>query len=196
MRNLIALTGPQRSGKNEVVEVLKERGFQHLSLSQPFKDIAHDWAGRTFTDAEKDTKFECLNGRTPREFYIQVATAEQFVPSLWVCKMLYEVNQPDCVIESVGNQRQWWEILRIAKPDRALVVRIVRPNFEWKDNRGWIRDPHPNALILNNGTLKELWNKADTLPLHVNDSAKRSKDVPEEYETFLRQTTLNMFEVE
>lgn len=152
---MIGLSGPQRSGKTTVLDILcKNHRFHRMSIADQIKAHAHQLVGRAFTEAEKDAPQDFLNGKTPRDLYIMVGNMDDLVHNLWVNKMFrtqYEGADEFHVVESVGKMFQMVEIVRYCERarDGVVILDIRRPGFEYKDTRTPIQDTYP-TLYLNN----------------------------------------------
>jgi len=123
---IIGLTGPQRAGKTTILCLLATKHrFHPMSIAALIKDEAHRYVGKTYSDEEKDRPMPELGGKTPRDLYIQVGNLDETVRDLWVKRMFRSQYQgPDewHVIESVGKQFQYTEIVRMCERARDGVV--------------------------------------------------------------------------
>lgn len=184
---VIALHGPQRSGKNTVVDIIKSyrsraKGF---ALSTRIKMFTHDILGKLFVEDDKDDPI--LNGHTPRDAYIYIGNMDQYDPGLWArlsgrevekwcaaCHMnsYGEIENPGvvAVIESIGKQPQWWALLEVLhKTCDVVLVGVERPGHEYLDNRTPIFDYCRNYTIVNDGTPSDLNGKVIHLLRLVED---------------------------
>lgn len=176
---VLGIFGPQRAGKNEVVSYLvNHHNFVSLSISAPIKRLAHTFAGCIFTDAEKDVPQPRLNGRTPRELYIQFGQLDEYAPNLFVdfiIEAMNGLNGTRFVIESVGKQAQWDRILDIAKPPVKALLSLTRPGCEWKDTRQVIADYQPVFHIDNNSDVAALYNRVGRVVPMILESRPRKR---------------------
>jgi len=182
---IIALHGPPRSGKNEFVLLAqKELPFlDHFSLSSRIKEVAHKVMGAVFPESLKEAQLPSLNSRSPRDLYIHAGNFDTFDPGLWAkhtSKEILASNLPSegivAVIESVGKQPQWNELIQNLSAQFTLVlVEISRPGYSYTDNRSPIVDNRENFHLLNNGSVedfqklvKELLNRVSSLDIDRN----------------------------
>lgn len=162
---IIGLTGPQRSGKDEVCSVVvREIGAKYLSIADEIKLACREFFLDQFKDDDKDKKVPWLANHTPRDLMIHVGQLDEFNGSLWVDRMMKRKYQgPDVlhVISSVGKPVQWKAIQKFClnQRDRCALVRVSRPGTSFADNRRDVEDYRLTPLIKNEGTLDDLQRK-------------------------------------
>jgi len=151
-KTIVGVFGPPRCGKNTAVDVfVREHGYTALSISHEIKNYSHKLVGRTFDESEKDIVFECLNGHTPRNLYIEIGQLEKYDPYMWVSKVADVIDESSCkdfIIESVGNQGQWNYLLDVFRNETLILLGIERPGFGW-DSRTPIDDYEQINIIHN-----------------------------------------------
>lgn len=163
---IVGLFGPQRSGKNEVVNHLVEKhGFVGLSISHAIKEHAYRLLDiPAFPDAVKDTPQVILNGKTPRDLYVHIGQIDEYKPALWVDHVVASMaGNPNgnYVIESVGKLIQWKALL-LNSPIRDIeLVEVRRPGKFYQDNRSHIYDRYFTSVIENVFDIKWLHNQVD-----------------------------------
>lgn len=166
-KTIIGLFGPPRAGKNEVVKRLLGRpGYVHLSISQAMKNLSHKAAGQVYTDAEKDVPQRTLQGRRPRDLYIQFGQMDEFVPAIWTDIVIDQILRSEhsvFVIESIGKQQQFNRMLEMLG-GHAIHLIEVQANYlvngqrfspQW-DTRGPIKDYNTPYVISNDGSPDDL----------------------------------------
>lgn len=178
---LIALSGPPRSGKNEVTNRLRDTwGYTHLSISSYMKDLAHDIMKVSFSEEEKDIPKIILNGKTPRDLYIHLGGMEQFNPYMFVTPvyqyirhMIENSDNHKFVIESIGRQAQWNFLIAERACKKMVIFNISREGTSW-DSREPVKDCFPTYNITNNGSLDELNTKVDSTMSFLSICANRN----------------------
>lgn len=141
MSHIIALTGANRVGKDTMANLFVAKGFRHIKISQPLKEIIknlfHLDDYHIETDA-KDTE-HVFYGKTSRQLMQWLGTdvfqhsMSTFIPSLgrrfWIEHTNQVINQNPSVPFVISDLRflHEYESLRETFGDRLVVVRIVRP---------------------------------------------------------------------
>lgn len=172
---VIGLFGPQRSGKNTVVDHLVHvYRFQPHSISERMKDLAHALADREWGDDDKDRRSFDLNGHMPRDLYVHIGLLERFLPTVWIDPVVDKIRKSShkChVIESVGTQQQWYHIARQLTGYRLILVEVIRPGFTYKDNREPITDFDTSWRLVNDKDIGTFQHKVDRLVTDLRTDA-------------------------
>jgi len=185
---IIAITGPNASGKDTVANILEEKGFIHYSLS----DILRE-------------ELKKINKEITRENLIKIGNElrKKYSPSILTDKIIFETGK-DYVITSVRNSS---EIKSLLKQSNSTLIYINAPiklrhkrykkekisfkefvRIEKTENS---KDKYKQQLnackklatieLINNSTLKKLQEKVDKLINYLKKDEKYIRPSWDEY---------------
>ena len=177
----IALMGKMRSGKDTVGEFLEcDRGFVGYALADELKRMAKKAYPEMF-----------YNGEKPRELLQNLgAHMRKFDEDYWVNVLLSKIADYNVVYVDTGKavitdvrfpneaealKKEGFKIIRVASPEKDRFQRCI----EAGDLHPEITSQHesetacdfvvPDATIVNDGTIEELYAKVDQVMEVLND---------------------------
>jgi len=177
---LIGITGQKFSGKDTFAgQLIRNHGFQERRFAYPLKEMLRAMyraAGLSEVEIERriegDLKEEpcaLLGGRTPR-YAMQTLGTEwrnMISPDLWLIqwewRLRFSHNQ-NIVVPDVRFQDEAEAIRR----HRGIIVRVIRPTNNSNDFSRHVSETEMtgiqvDATVYNDGTIEDLWEKADKL---------------------------------
>lgn len=184
-KRLIGVSGKIGCGKSTVVEYLKKRyNFEEYSFAKPLKELAvilgfkpHQVNG-TQEDKLEVNEFWGISGRR----FLQVFGSEvcrDYLPTvlpemrlngttLWV--RLFEKHYQECKGNlAIGDLRFVDECEKV-KELGGIVIKIVRGNSKGESSHqseAIIDSVKPDFVIMNNGSLEDLYKKIDQLLIYL-----------------------------
>jgi len=173
---LIGLSGAARSGKDTVGDyIVSEFDFKRYAFADPLKRAASEMFGIPFEDFCNDDTKEVVNefwGFSPRQMAQLLGTEggrELFRQDIWVKRAELELSlnqlHAGMVITDVRfpNEAQWIQDMG------GTVIHIERPGADGivgeasHASEAGFSDELKNHLVLNNGTLEELYTSVDQI---------------------------------
>tara|TARA_R110000824_G_scaffold40789_5_gene121931 strand:- start:642 stop:1238 length:597 start_codon:yes stop_codon:yes gene_type:complete len=191
--NIIGICGRKRHGKDTVGEFLQEVGWKPIAFADPIKRICMDLYKFSYDQVYGHLKEEPdprWDGLTPRHAMQQLGTevCRSVYADTWVryCLDLIErASVGEEVVLHDARRRgffpykgasQLWCVTDVRFPNEAdtirarggQVIKVVRPSLEGTQGDGHVSETNidridPDFLVLNDGTLEDLWEKVREL---------------------------------
>jgi hypothetical protein len=192
---VIAINGPQRSGKDTAASDIMSRwdDTYRWGMSYHLKETAHANYGLFTTRGQplphdafehvKDTPIDEFGGLTPRESYIANSEllikqfhGEQAFGVFW-CRRVAPEDAKIIIVPDAGFAGEWTPILDVIPPENVILLKIHAENrgVIFKDSRGYIDLPGVETHNLEN-------------QVH-GDSSKFLEAIKEITDSFIEQRT-------
>jgi len=177
---LIGITGQKFSGKDTFAgQLIRNYSFQERRFAYPLKEMLRAMyraAGLPEAEIErriegdlKEEPCDLLAGRTPRHAMQTLGTEwrNMIAPDLWIRQWEHRIrfsHNQNIVVPDVRFQAEAEAIRR----HHGIIVRVVRPMNGSNDFSRHISETEMtgiqvDATVYNDGTIEDLWAKADKL---------------------------------
>ncbi|HNQ20317.1 MAG TPA: hypothetical protein PKI46_04565 [Bacteroidales bacterium] len=182
---IIAITGLKRSGKNTISKYIHDNyKFTEYAFARPIKLVSYLLFG--WNEDDDETLKEIIDenwGISRRQFWQWLGT-DAFQKSLpdtyplfkqtvgrnfWVkiFDSIYKKNKKDYVISDFRfpHEKEYLE------SKNAITIQAINPNLNICDNHEsemYIRDLETDFIIINDGTLEELYQKIDEIMKQIH----------------------------
>lgn len=171
---MIVVSGLAHCGKDTIADhLVSHHGYTKMALAEPLKEACREIFG--FSDAQLygDLK-EVIDpywGKTPRQCFQFIGTElfrDKFDKDIWIKSLVRKIrdslDRQKIVISDIRFENELQRLKDLGTVISLRVIRDIPPDQDFRSHASeQIQDIPYDHLILNNGTLEELYTKIDSL---------------------------------